>query len=281
MKVFSYLFLSVLGILAAAGRSFAYVPSSYFIAQSWVDTHLKNKQQSYRITSQIDLGGSNPQEPSLSFKETLIFHPRSETLKVWVTHESGQLLYYRESKVKLLELPRLLVFAGDTKSLIEGFNTGEIPVLDEEKHLGFSNDAERLKGDQVALKRNGGQVAWVIAQKTKRPLSPSQPQVWFEKDTFLPIKLVFKESLNQKTYEIRYEFEESSSQKGFTYPKTISILNSDSTPVFRSKLLEVIKGSEGSDWGMPYPKAQGLSSFADSSPAGLKALLKFYDELFR
>ena len=281
IKTLSYLFLGGLGALMLTRPSFAYIPSSYFITESWVNLHVKNRQQSYKMTSQVYAIDQGQQESSTFFKETLVFYPKSETLKIWATNDSGQLLYYRESKLSSQELPRLLLFALDAKTLTDQFIQRGIPVLNELKQAQYGSDAERLKDDQVTLKRMNDQVAWVIAQKGSKTGSSSQTQVWFEKDTFYPLKLVWREAESDVPYEFRYEFQGGASQKGFSYPKVISVFNQDSQLILRSKLSELTLGSEGAEFGMPHPRVQGLTPAGEASPAKLKSLLKLYDQLIR
>ena len=283
MRLGTNLLIGLVALMAGAGASLAYIPSSYFIVKSWVDLHQKNKQQNLKVVSKIsvlDQAGAQ-QDYVPSFKEVMIYYPRSETMRSWALDDAGQVLYHRESKQTSWSLPQSLIFVTEIRSLIQALSEFQIPVLNESSVAQFALDSERLKIDQMSLMRFNEKVSWVIAQKNKKKLDSSQTQLWMEKDTFLPLKVVFKGAKNQEFRQVQFDWDDSSVQKVALYPKLTTLLSEDSKVLLRSKLVELSKFSEGSEQELIKHREQGFTSDGEAVSAELKALIKLYYDSIR
>ncbi|GEM_PF-913229 len=283
MRLGTNLLIGLVALMAGAGASLAYIPSSYFIVKSWVDLHQKNKQQNLKVVSKIsvlDQAGAQ-QDHVPSFKEVMIYYPKTEIIRSWALNDTGQILYHEEFKQTSRSLPQSLIFVTEIRSLIQALSEFQIPVLNESSVAQFARDSERLKIDQMSLMRFNEKVSWVIAQKNKKKLDSSQTQLWMEKDTFLPLKVVFKGAKNQEFRQVQFDWDDSSVQKVALYPKLTTLLSEDSKVLLRSKLVELSKFSEGSEQELIKHREQGFTSDGEAVSAELKALIKLYYDSIR
>jgi hypothetical protein len=109
----------------------------------------------------------------------------------------------------------------------------QIPVRFPEESAAFGTEAEKAKRELGYLSRWNGSVAWVIGDRSQS----KAPQLWFQKDAFIPMRMNYVSALDQARYE--FQWESVQFVRGFPYPKTLTVLRDGPNPLFSVQLLDL------------------------------------------
>ncbi len=237
----------------------AYIPPSAFIVKTWVGKHAHHKKLKLKT---LVTTGDKRQGATVQFKELFVL-TEAGVARSWAMNDSDQVLYYQERGLKQLSLPSQLLFNSDSSDLMRHLIEKGIPIL---------TDPQPEKVEQEYLKRMNDSVSWVISQK---PLQKDGPQVWFEKDTFFPLRLVFSTSESTRTYDLNYE----NFRRDYLIPRFLTLRGSSG---------EVVLTGQVQDFGIqsdiPKPlrsSAPGWTPLGESASANLKTLIQTYYQSLR
>ena len=255
----SFLSLTLcVGLWGWAGTVEAYIPPAHFIVKSVVAQRAGFKGM--RIRSTV-VGFDGQKSSGLHFKVVTLFDARTRAIRSHALDDGGRELYAMERQLTSNEqgifLPDAILFESNLDHLTRGL-----------RHAGIPISSEGEVAEITWLGRINGMIAWVIGKK-----DPSQPQLWIEKDRFLPIRLIDKVEGNLA--DLR--FENFRFFKEFPYPRSTTLVrlsgNKEET-VLRDELNELNINPDLSE--MRSPLQSGLTDAGNSSESPLRDLIKAY-----
>jgi hypothetical protein len=234
-------------------------------------------------------GWEKGQPSSTHFKDTTVLVD-GKWVRSWATDDSDQVLFYRERSVGNLSAASKLFFSGDWADVSRSLKEMRIPILEEvrvpdkpepsfggDSSLGSvasvnqpdgkSMDRNSPEPEQEFLGRWKDSIAWVIS---KKPVDRFNSQLWIEKDTFLPVRLVVSQWATQDGYDLSFE----NYRRDFAFPRTLSLSRGDDGTVLKSQVLDISASLEGLK--LERPTAAGFSSLGETSVPGLKKLIELY-----
>lgn len=264
-----FLFAVITSVLGWSVGSFAYIPPSQFILKTWANKHsgVKGIKIKTLVTA---YDGNKPTD--IHFKEVSVYSPETQVLKSWATDESEKKLYYSEKKIDTWSPISKLLISHDWHQLSLNLRERGIPVKTEQELLALRTESDRMKLENLALQRWNGGFAWVIGSTPSK--EGNSPQIWFEKDTFLPLRMVYSRQ-DSDLAEVR--FENYRFFREFPYPRTSSVLRKGST-YFTSQLIELIVDGEKL---LPGGATPGFTEAGNSISSGMRELIRAYYEQFR
>lgn len=177
------IFLAALVVTVFAPAASAYIPPSQFIVKTIAKKHAGIK--GLRVWGKVT--GTRPGEtvPSLVFKTVSVYQPGTGVMRVWIQDEKGLELFAAEknrSAEQFSPLWQLLV--DDNADLImKRLKEVGLPIKTEAELLALPDEAARQTAEEQRLKRLKNVPAWVTGAED------SAPQLWVEKDTFVPLRL--------------------------------------------------------------------------------------------
>ena len=236
----------------------AYIPPSSFILKTWAGKHVHHKKLKVKSLVTSSEGSTNH---TLHFKEILVL-TEGPTVRSWAVDDSDQVLFHSEKGLKDVSLPGQLLFSSDAAELGRLLKLNGIPILTEAN----SNGPEKQ-----SMMRWNDSVSWVIAEK---PVQAERPQIWFEKDTFLPVRLVYSAGNDSLFYELSLE-----NYRDFSLPRSVSLRTVKGKAILTSQVLDVSSQVETSK--SLRSGARGWTVAGEAAPAELKALIRTYYESFR
>lgn len=218
----------------------AYVPPSAFLVKSLATKHVGPK--GVRVRSKLTLGakpteGSASVAPEASIKVTTIYYSETGKVRSLVTDEAGQLLYSQEHTLQPEDrnassrvVPHALLFDSHLNRLTKVLVAFGLPIRSEAELLAMKDEEARRASEVLSLSRWNRVPTWVMGWDGKES-SSSTPQLWMEKDSFVPIRLI------SGSHEIR--FEEYRQYGGFSYPRLISALE-DGKVIYHEGLTDLL-----------------------------------------
>lgn len=244
MKVFLKRLISAVLALSAL-PALAYIPPSQFIIRNVASKRTGLK--SVRIVSEV-LGFDSSGHPTgQKFRSVTTFNPGARLMKSQALDDAGKELFGVEKRAASLPLDLLVLFDPSARDLIAALKRAE---------LRLPEDGEP---DTVTLRRWDGSVAWVLG-------SPEQkgPQLWIEKDTFLPVRVIAGDQDVQFT---KYRYAQD-----LPYPRATTWSTHGGVRVLEEDVQEVqVNASAKAEQA---PIASGYTDLGNSSP--LKELIRKY-----
>jgi len=179
-------------------EALAYVPPAQFIIKSLVNKHAGFK--GIRVKSKVtQWEGDKP--GTFHFKTLTTFNQQTGLMRSWAMNDQDVKLYFVERRVEApLAVDALLFVANPARAESTLMDRG-IPIGDDKDGAG-AESLDRLKS--VAT--------WVLG-------SDQTARLWIEKDTFLPLQMVFGSAKNQ----IQIGFDGFHFYHEFPYPHTIAL----------------------------------------------------------
>ena len=264
---FKFLVPGVFLSLAATAVAHAYIPPGQFIIKNMASkrtgTHL------IRLVSQVsgyDAGKPNGQR----FKAVTVFNVLTHTMTSQALNDQGAELFGVEKKGEALPLAMTLLYDSNTREIVAALKRAEIPVHVEENVPTASASSlpdrpvpEATAADETTgLRRWQGSVAWVLGFS---PTRKDGPQLWIEKDTFLPLRLIVGD---QDIQFAKYRYSQD-----LPYPRTTSLADRAGIIQLQEDTTEV-KVNPKEKEAEHAPIAMGYTELGNSSP--LKELIRKY-----
>lgn len=175
------------GLLLLQVPALAYIPPGWFLIKN-----VSQKKKGFkwvRVRSSIQEIQSNEQLGE-KLKVTTIIDYEKETLKTSIALESGAVLENKEVALSHAQVGvgAVLLFANHAETIAAALKQQGLSVLDESA----PGDVKELS----FLTRAGDRIAWGLGNREL------PPQLWVEKDKFLPVKLIGK--INGEAAEINF-----------------------------------------------------------------------------
>lgn len=223
----------VLFVLAVP--AFAYIPPSEYIAKSMAQK--KSVLKSAKVRGVV-LGVNN--EGALTgarFIEETIYDGLTGTVRSFALDEQNTELFRMERAIhkeaaskESAQLISTVLFESKPFLLLTEFKRWDLPVKTEDELLKLPDENERRNVEKTFFARQkfpgGLQVSWVIGEKAGN-------QVWIEKDTFLPAKVILTGSdrveVSLESYRVTREV---------PFPRVITLAVEKET-VFREEIQEI------------------------------------------
>ena len=195
--------LIAVSALILTSSAYAYVPPSEFIVKTIASK--RHGVRSIRVRSVLT-AVQNGQPQGQKLKETVWIDYTNHLIRSRMDDESGRELYAIERRLDAnIPLVDLLLLDSQPEVLAKGLRQNGIPIRSEAELLSMKSEEERRLSETESIARITGGIAWVIGNMT------DGSQLWVEKDTFLPVKLVVKS--DDKNYEMIFD--------GFRYAKEV------------------------------------------------------------
>jgi len=212
------------------------------------------------------------------FKQVTVFDPQTRVLRSRAFDDAGKELYVFERRLKaagsdMKASDILLEMSGDVlaKALIQS----GIPVQTEAELSGLKTNEERRASEKMHLNRNTkGLVSWVISATKKQ----SEPQLWVEKDTFLPTRFYTRHDGDL----IGFRFENFRFYKEFPFPRVTTLVrvSGDSEEsVLREEAVEVVVNPDLKE--LKTSIAAGFTDHGNSTDSSVRSLIHDYYEMLR
>lgn len=258
-----------LGFLVLSTSAQAYIPPSQFILKTWANKHAGAKTLRVKtVVYELENGKATENH----FNETLVFSPETLGFKSWVSDDQDKKLYSVERTLSSSSILAQMLLAADSRQLIQALKNKEVPIPTEEDLLKLKTEDDRRKAEIEALLRWNNGIAWAIGVDSSKIVS--KPQLWFEKDSFLPLRMIIATSNDSGDLnEIRFDgfrfFRE------FPFPKTFQFLKKD-VGVFSTQLKDLTFVAEKVN---VKPQSNGeFTEIGNSKPSAIKSLIRLYYE---
>lgn len=208
--------LLVISVFIFSTYTWASIPPSEFLVKSVAKK--KNELRTVIWRSTFTKG-----ELKLKVKTKVDW--QDKTIRTRISDEQEQPLYDFESKIiydrsqnageSLGETVLAVATSPDYKTIENALITRGVPVKTEEELSSLADENERRNEEVLGLGRMDRRFAWVIGSRSPAKKGEiSVPQLWIEKDSFFPMKIVLADSVEAR-------FENFRDVKGQTLPRII------------------------------------------------------------
>jgi hypothetical protein len=254
----------------------AYIPPSEYLTRTMAQKRQALKSAKIRgvvlgLNSEGALTGAR-------FIEETIYDGLTGTIRSFALDEQNTELYrmersiHKESQTKdSATLVSTVLFETKPMLLINEFKRWDVPVKTEDDLIKFQSEEERRNAEKTFFGRQklpgGLQVSWVIGDSKGN-------QLWIEKDTFLPVKILLTGS--EKT---EVNFDSFKVSREVPFPRVLSV-TSEKELVFREEVQDVtINPTDLSD----SRKAAGLgfTEAGNAVDSEVRELIRKYYKLVR
>ncbi|MEK6707040.1 MAG: hypothetical protein AABZ06_14775 [Bdellovibrionota bacterium] len=227
MKFFGTVVLSLM-ILALPLLAEAYIPPSQFIVK--VMANKKAGGKTIQVKSVVKL---LPQSSGIFFNSVTIWDGKARVLKSCAYDEKGRKLRCVERNKDSFPLAVSLILDADTGDVTKRLKENAIPVLTEQELLKLPDEAQRYAAETEFLaqwpKPEKDAISWVIGKRGK-----GEPQLWIEKDQFLPLRVVLTGDKGFDMYFDSFKF-----YNEFPFPSVIEFADKEGTLVLREEITAV------------------------------------------
>jgi hypothetical protein len=250
-------------------NTFAYLPPSQFIIKTWANKH--SGLQTVKVRSLVTAyDGEKPTD--VHFKATTLFHVGTHILRSWASDDSDKKIFSIEKKGDAISLVSRLLLSSNGKDLIRALRDQKFPIRIDEELMALRTEAERARAEDEALKRWNNGIAWVIGTREDAP-----SQLWFEKDVFLPIRMIFTHPAVNDRMEFRFENYRFS--KEFPYPRSLIVMKDGKKILLKEELIEFSSVVDTSS--SHHGTALGTFLEGNSISSSVKNLIKLYYDVVR
>lgn len=275
--------LGLATVLALFGtQAQAYIPPSGFIVKKMATRHSDLK--SLRLRSNV-VGMNGEQPTGAHFKTVTTFDLSTRTLKSRAYDDAGRVLYAMERRIAPIPgkenetyedsalLAEALLLDPNPVTLTQLLRSAKIPVKTDEELLQLENEAARRAVENTWLSRWNSNIAWVIGPKRK-----TAPQLWIEKDSFLPIRMI---AYDEDGELVDARFENFRHVRDFPYPRRITVAYGgvdDRNIIFQEELREIAVNPGEED---KKPVRIGYTSAGETVESAVKDLIRKYYQTIR
>ena len=248
--------------------AWAYIPPSSFILKSLSAKHANLK--GLRVRSQVTvMDGDKP--GTTRFKAITFYNPQTDTLHAYAYDDRNQKLYSMERRLETATGADALLFWHDDKNLDIALKARGLPVRSEEDLLKMKDEEERRASEDEHLTRWNSAFAWVIGG-TK----DGDPQLWVEKDSFLPLRLIASPTPDADPVDIQFEGQRY--YREFPYPRVITVIKRKQ-PLFKDEVQDVTVAAETNEFRAAL--VPGFTEAGNAAPSALRDLVQKYFEVLR
>lgn len=255
--------------------AWAYIPPSQFIVHTMIKKHTGYK--TVTVKSQVSAMNNGQPVPDVSFKDTTVFYFATGTLRSRATDAKGDVLFEQERRVSDLPINPLLLFDANAARVIAGLKGKGVPVQTD---ADFPNAApngadvrDRMAAEKTSLVRWNGSLAWALGDR-----GDNTPQLWVEKDTFIPVRLMFTDSGDK----VDLLYDRYRQTRAFFYPWTITWEKADKQPILRADVAELGIDQPDTEFaGKRRITTEGMTDAGKSAPSAVQDLIKSYYSVLR
>ncbi len=260
-KGFSFFIFFLL--MVASEWSQAYVPPSGYLVKSVSSKHVAPK--GFKLQSKVFGLDSNAKVNTPGIKLVTSFFPQQNLFRIAAWDESGQKIYQTERKFDTASLPLVLLSSSDARVLTLALKAKGIPVQTEDDLLRLETEMERVQSEVTSLARWKSKLAWVMGKtdpKLEIKKAPTteltagervglhrEPQLWIEKDRFLPVRLIYASPQEQW---LDYHLDETRFSQEFPFPRLITVYR-DQVPLLKEEFSEFQLGVDPQELKTPWP----------------------------
>jgi hypothetical protein len=260
-----------IGSLLLSASSWAYVPPSFFIVKSVAAKHGGIKGVKIRSMVTV-MDGEKP--GTIRFKAIAHYNPNTGTLHAYAYDERGQKLYAVERRDDSATGADALLFWRDENKVAAALKARGIPIRTEDELLKMKDEDERRLSEVTRLARWNSANAWVIGGPEK-----DTPQLWVEKDSFLPLRLIAAPRPESSSSDIvDLQFEGQRYQREFPYPRVVVAVQGK-RPLFRDEVQDITITLDPAEFRSGV--TPGFTETGNSSPGSLRDLIQKYFEVLR
>lgn len=271
--------LALLAFFQNVQSAWAYIPPSQYLLKSWLNKH--SGVRSVRIKTVVsELKNEKPTD--VHFRETTYFQFDKQVLKSFVTDDSERRLFTIERPASRLSPVAKLLFGTDLRDVIRTLKEKKVPIRSDEDLLALRTEAERQKAETEFLGRLNAAVAWVIGTPAgSKDNAGSEGQLWFEKDTFLPLRFIFTNSYDGDLYDVR--FENYRFYREFPFPRTVTFFKKGQNEGKISQVVDFAVNVEAPSGKFSHSGTPegGFTDAGNSAPSRVRDLIRSYYELAR
>lgn len=263
--------LVFLGAAVPLASTWAYVPPSSFIIKSTAAKHGGIK--GVKVRSQVTvMEGEKP--GSVRFKAITHYNPSTGVLRAYAYDERGQKLYAVERRDDSATPADALLFWRDENKVAAVLKARGIPIRTEDELGKMKDEDERRLSENSRLARWNSATAWVIGAPEL-----ASPQVWIEKDTFLPLRLIAASRPDAGASDlVDLQFEGQRHHREFPFPRVIMAVQ-DKQLLFRDEVQDISITLDAAEFRAAV--TPGFTEAGNSSPGSLRDLIQKYFEVLR
>ncbi len=265
-----------MGVLICAGPAFAYVPPSEYILKQLA----KKRAGTVSIrTRSIVAAVEGTQPTAIRYRLMSQLDVPSRKIRVRAYDEAGKELYATSREIPsdpgiALDASRLLVgtafelLADPRGDVVVSTLIGQsIPVHTEAELMKLSTEEERRAAEQTSLGRMGSEVVWMLGPAKKAAF---QPQVWIEKETFLPLRLITHADEGRMDFRFQnYKF-----TREFPFPRVIEVRQADAANriLFQEMVQDFWVNPEGNEMSRGFA-GEGFTEAGNQAATTIRELI--------
>lgn len=255
-------------LLLSSQVAWAYVPPSEFLVKSMIAKHGGIK--GLRIKSVVTAYEEGKPE-STHFKLHMVFDPKLQSIRCWALNDQDQPLFTIERKENEYPLAARLLLSTQAPGVVKVLKDEKIPIKTEEELFILPDENERRSAEISSFRRWKNTMAWVIGNNSTLKDS-GLPQLWIEKDSFLPLRIVTQREIHYEGFRFMY---------GYPWPQTISLMESvgKEHPALREELSEMHVATMAAEF--KHPIKPGFTDAGNAISGSLKRLIETYFQLIR
>jgi hypothetical protein len=268
-------FLFLAAFLLPLASAWAYIPPSSFILKSITSKHAGLKGLRVRSTVTVMDEGK---PGTTRFKAVTFFNPATQTVHAYAFDDRNQKLYGVERRPEGATAADAVLFWKDERSLNIALKARGLPVRSDDELLKMKDEDERRAAEDEHLTRWNAGVVWVIGgSKSSKSGNFDDPQLWVEKDSFLPLRLIAAPQPESEIVDLHFEGQRYYHE--FPYPKTILAFNKKKVPLFKDEVQDVALSIDGNEFKTPV--MPGFTETGNNAPSAVRELIQKYFEVLR
>jgi hypothetical protein len=252
----------------ATASAHAYIPPSQFLIKQIVNKRKDIKL--IKIRSLVTtLEGDKP--GPIRFTAMTLFNVPAGSVKSWAVGDNGVRLYGIQRRGTILPPIDSLLFDAKLGELIRSLRDVGIPIRTEDELRTMKDEDERRGAEVQHLERWKSTIAWVIGRKMPPDSHDLNPQLWIEKDSFVPLRLVYAPK-GGDWVDVRFESPRSS--RGFQFPRLVTVFGKEGVPLLREEVIDVAVNPKADE--IEEAVENGYTEAGNTSPTATRELIDRY-----